>query len=469
VLVQLLYVFIPLQIVMIYAGTTELSAGLVIGAMIGGAGALLLASSRLSLRWSEDRPTICMLLFLCFATLSTMQTIYGMPAIQKGAINLSAMLAMTLMTLVVKRTFVQSPSLLPHVVRIMATVTGIAGLTVILQSFVATVFQQPRFFDLSFTNDIWGAQWYRFGQEGTLVRAQGIFAEPSALAVYIGIAGGLAVVRLGLVGSKWRDQVRLFVPAWVAASVLVSIVLSFSSVAYVALFAGYLGALATRIRFRLRSILLLVFGGAAAAAILVVAALQAGDALRDRFLDLAVFSQLGNAGDAGAVDRNTNLSVQVLFLNAYVTLENLIANPWLGAGVGAHPFAYESFEPELPLPARTGMGINAMDANSLFLRLLSETGILGTLLFTAAVLAAWYRTRKVVLAQDGDANLPLKAIAIGVNGGLIGVFAAKMLRAPNYYGAEFWALFALCIAIPALASMARSVDVERGRGLRSAY
>ncbi len=456
VLVQLLYVFAPLEIVMVYAGTTELTAGIALGAMIGGVGALLLASSRLSLGWSEHRPTLYMFLFLCLAALSTSQTIYGAPAIQKGAVNLAAMLAMTLMVVVVKQTFVQSPHLFLHAIRITAIMTGIAGLTVILQSFVANVLKQPRLVDLSFTNEIWGAEWYRFAPEGNIIRGQGIFGEPSYLAAYIGIAVGLALVRLGLVGPKWRDQLRPFIPAWAATSVLVSIVLSFSSVSYVALFAGFLGTLATRMKFRVRSILLLVIGGAAALAVLALAALQAGDEIRDRIVDLAVFSQLGAANDAGGVDRQTNLSVQVLFLNAYVTLENLIANPWLGAGVGAHPFAYEALVPELPLSAKTAIGLNAMDANSLFLRLLSETGILGTLVFTVAFLSAWYRTRKVVLANDGDANLLLKAIAIGVNGGLAGVFIAKMARGPNYYGAEFWALFALCVSIPALASMSAS-------------
>jgi hypothetical protein len=466
-LVQLLYVFAPLQIVMVYAGTTELTAGIALGATIGGIGALLLASSRLSLRWSEDRPTAYMLLFLCFATLSTSQTIYGPPAIQKGAINLSAMLVMVLMAVVVKQTFVRSPHLFLHVIRITAVMTGIAGLTVVLQSFVANVLRQPDLVDLSFTNDIWGVEWYRFAPEDTIVRAQGIFGEPSSLAVYLGIAVGLAIVRLGLVGSKWSSQLRTVVPAWAAASVLVSIVLSFSSVAYVALFAGYLGALATRMRFGIRSIVVLLIGATAAAAILALAALQAGDAIRSRVVDLMVLSQLGGANDTSTVDRETNLSVQVLFLNAYVTLQNLTADPWLGAGVGAHPFAYEALVPELPLSAKTAIGLNAMDANSLFLRLLSETGVLGTSLFTVAVLAAWYRTRKVVLAKDGNANLLLKAIAIGVNGGLTGVFVAKMARSPTYYEAEFWALFGLCIAIPAVASMVNAVDLKRSRVVRA--
>ena len=35
-------------------------------------------------------------------------------------------------------------------------------MTVIFQSFVANVLKQPRLVDLSFTNEIWGAEWYRY-------------------------------------------------------------------------------------------------------------------------------------------------------------------------------------------------------------------------------------------------------------------------------------------------------------------
>jgi hypothetical protein len=440
---------------MIYVGTTELTAGMAVGALIGIVGALLIASSRLSLQWRDDRPIIYMVFFLCLGVLSTSQTIYGAPAIQKGAINLSAVLAMVLMAIVVKQAFVQWPHLFPHAVRITAVITGLAGLTAIFQSVVSNVFGQPEIFDLRFINAFWGVTWWRFSPQG-LIRAQGIYGEPSFLSAYIGMASGLAMVRLGLIGSKHRDELRSVVPAWAAASVFASIILSFSAVAYAGLFAAYLGGLASRMRFSVGSIVLLLIGSAAAAAILALAALQAGDAIRERVLDLAVFSQFGQADGTGRVDQDTNLSVQVLFLNAYVTLVNVVANPWLGAGVGAHPFAYEALVPAMPLASRSAMGLNAADAKSLALRLLSETGVLGTATFTAAVLSAWFRVRRVVLTRDSTLDPQLKALAIALNSGLAGVFAAKMLRVPTYYGAEFWALFALCITIPALASMSAS-------------
>jgi hypothetical protein len=238
-------------------------------------------------------------------------------------------------------------------------------------------------------------------------------------------------------------------------------ILSFSAVAYAGLFAAYLGGLASRMRFSVGSIVLLLIGSAAIVAILALAALQAGDVIRERVLDLAVFSQFGQADGTGRVDQDTNLSVQVLFLNAYVTLANVTANPWFGAGVGAHPFAYDALVPAMPLASRSAIGLNAADANSLALRLLSETGVLGTAMFTVAVLSAWFSVRRVVLTRDSTLDPRLKALAIALNSGLAGVFAAKMLRVPTYYGAEFWSLFALCITIPALASMSASTRLRK--------
>jgi hypothetical protein len=94
-----------------------------------------------------------------------------------------------------------------------------------------------------------------------------------------------------------------------------------------------------------------------------------------------------------------------------------------------------------------------MDASALLLRLLSETGVLGTLMFTAAVLTAWFRVRRVVLHASADASdSTYRTIALALNGSLAGVFGAMLVRSPSYYGAEFWALLALCVAIPTLTS-----------------
>jgi hypothetical protein len=462
VLIQCLYVVAPLEILLIYVGTTKLTAGMATGALLGLVGLLLFASSRLSLSWRADRPMVYMFVFLALAAFSTVQTPYGAPAIQKGAINLIAMLAMVSMVLVVTHAFGQWPNLFPHVVRITAIMTGIAGYTVVLQSFLSNVLLQPQLFDLSFVNALVGEMWWEFTNEFGFVRAHGIFKEPASLATYVGIGSGLALVRLGVLGSKQALELRALVPKWAAAGILGGLILTFSTVVYAGLLAASFGALASRTTFGFRPILLFVVGSAAAILIVGLLALQAGDVIVQRIIGLAVFSQIG-ANESNALGTSDiNLSVQVLFLNAYVTLQNLAADPLLGAGVGAHPFAFDALAPALPvLPADVASSLrtSTMDASALALRLLSETGILGTLMFTAAVLSAWFRVRRVALDASADAvDFPLKTIALALNGSLAGVFGAMMIRSPNYYGAEFWALLALCVAISALGSRVRHPD-----------
>jgi hypothetical protein len=457
VLIQLFYVVAPLEILMIYAGTTEFTAGMATGAVLGAVGLLLMASSRLTLPWCADRPIAYMFVFLCLGALSTSQTVYGIAAVQRGMINLAAMLAMVSAVFVVKQACVQWPRLFPHVVRITAITTGVAGLTAVFQSFVSNVLQAPELFDLSFINSIWGVTWWRFVPQDGLVRAQGIFGEPSFLAAYVGMAYGLAMTRVGLFGSLWRNSLRPIVPLWAAGGILAGLILSFSAVAFAGLLAAYLGSLATKTTFTARSIFLLVIGTAAAAFIVVLLALQGGGAIVERVTDMVVLAQLGSTEGGNGPDAGVNFTVRVLFLNAYVTLQNLIANPLTGAGVGAHPFAYEALLPSaFTLTQQDVVGLNAMDASALLLRLLSETGVLGTAIFVTALLSAWFRARKIVLAPDRDVSAvggpELKAIALGLNGSLIGVVTAMMLHIPHYYAAEFWALFALCVAVPAVAA-----------------
>jgi hypothetical protein len=459
--IQLFYFVAPLEILMVYAGTTELTAGMVGGAALGTAGVVLLLSSGLTVSWQLDRPLVYMLLFLLAGTVSTALTVYGPPAIQRGLTNIFAMTALAVMALVVRQAASQLPWLLPHLVRIMSTMAGFAGLTVLYQSFVSNVLGIPELFDLSAVNTFWNEGWWRFGGGSGIVRAQGIYAEPSFLAAYLGMASGVALTRLGFFGSRWRHLLHNLVPGWAAITIIVALILSLSTVVYAGLFVAYLGGWSSKTRFTARSIAAFLTAATCALAGLTFVAMQNTDIL-ERLTSLAVFNQL-DAIDAdtnanGQIDVSAQLTVQILFVNAYVALQNILVNPIFGAGVGAHPYSHDTFVAGLPLlmgMAPEAIRLNTMDAGALLLRLLSETGILGTALFTAAVSSAWLRTRLVVIACHGYANArqeSVGAIALGLNSGLVAVYVAMLLHIPHYYTAPFWGLFALCVAIPILRS-----------------
>lgn len=73
---------------------------------------------------------------------------------------------------------------------------------------------------------------------------------------------------------------------------------------------------------------------------------------------------------------NVNSSSFVLYNNFHIAFTNLKQNPMMGTGLGSHAIAFDKYT----LTGRSGIlniTFNKFDANSLFLRLVSETGLIG--------------------------------------------------------------------------------------------
>lgn len=73
---------------------------------------------------------------------------------------------------------------------------------------------------------------------------------------------------------------------------------------------------------------------------------------------------------------NVNSSSFVLYNNFHIAFTNLKENPLMGTGLGSHAIAFDKYT----LTKRAGIlniTFNKFDANSLFLRLVSETGLIG--------------------------------------------------------------------------------------------
>jgi hypothetical protein len=76
----------------------------------------------------------------------------------------------------------------------------------------------------------------------------------------------------------------------------------------------------------------------------------------------------------------THGSSFILYNNYHVATDNFPNNPLLGTGLGSHPVAFEKYSRAKHIKVE-GFNNNSMDANSMLLRLISETGLFGTLLF----------------------------------------------------------------------------------------
>jgi hypothetical protein len=78
--------------------------------------------------------------------------------------------------------------------------------------------------------------------------------------------------------------------------------------------------------------------------------------------------------------RKTHGSSFVLYNNYIVATENFKTNYVFGTGIGSHAVAFEKYSKAKHIKT-FGFNLNSADANSMFLRLLSETGLFGICIF----------------------------------------------------------------------------------------
>jgi hypothetical protein len=74
--------------------------------------------------------------------------------------------------------------------------------------------------------------------------------------------------------------------------------------------------------------------------------------------------------------QNINSSSFIIYNNYHIAQENFLSNPFTGTGLGSHPIAFDKYS----LTNRSDiidLQFNKADGNSLLIRLISETGILG--------------------------------------------------------------------------------------------
>lgn len=129
---------------------------------------------------------------------------------------------------------------------------------------------------------------------------------------------------------------------------------------------------------------------------------------------------------------DANLSTFALVSNVYVTIEALKDHAIFGTGVGSHVLSYEKFISTLPGVEQWAdtpfLTINATDASSLLLRVLSEFGLVGCLLIFWFI---WhYRAR-------GGHGVVVVSEAIWV------YFFVKLLRGGVYFSPEQFFLIVL--------------------------
>lgn len=78
----------------------------------------------------------------------------------------------------------------------------------------------------------------------------------------------------------------------------------------------------------------------------------------------------------------------VLYNNSHVAWQNFIRHPIFGTGLGSHPIAFDKYT-LTNIEGAVQIDFNKMDANSMLLRLMSETGLYGMLLMVGLIIRCW--------------------------------------------------------------------------------
>lgn len=137
---------------------------------------------------------------------------------------------------------------------------------------------------------------------------------------------------------------------------------------------------------------------------------------------------------------NVNYSTFALISNLYVTINSLEQNLLFGSGLGNHELSYFRYIYNLTgiemFVSADSIGLNAKDANSLLLRILSETGVVGFLLIFYQLFIHRPKIKTEILIRHPilDANSLLLAIK---NGCFIYILL-KFFREGHWFSPEMY-------------------------------
>lgn len=254
--------------------------------------------------------------------------------------------------------------------------------------------------------------WIDLSGAGAL-RVRSVFSEPAVFGATI------APAILVAVGNLMQRQ-RAAVGRLRSATILAAALLTFSALTYAAIVLSLLlVALRNRAGFRPAWI--------GCGLLAMVAAYAYVPGIRLRVDDLAAL--YGAADPIGA-----NLSSLTLHNNAMVAWEHLLATGFLGGGIGSHPLAFQRFSllfglSEIPAAQ---VYLNAEEASSLLLRILSETGLPGLILMLT-ILVRFHAPAATVRAPAGGAGAVTMPSNRDVSDAALVFLAVAFLRNGHYF------------------------------------
>ncbi|MHB8066509.1 MAG: O-antigen ligase family protein [Desulfobaccales bacterium] len=300
----------------------------------------------------------------------------------------------------------------------------------------------------------WGGR--EFDSLGGLYRAKSLSSEPAQYCQTLILAMGFVIFRLlppGTILKKMRGW-EIYPRSIILAIIyLLSFILSISLVGYFGLMIILLGHLVLFRMLTFKKIIVLTLIGLIFMAGLLFVTKKI---IYDKLATMAMILP----GEEKELQTEAFSSL-VLAVHFEVANKNLLASPLWGCGIGGHGTTVNTYLPPWAHMHPALERLNLEDANSLALRLLSEMGLVGFLVFslTFAVIIrrAWKAIRAACAAPIPPKILPLCAGLMLAATAEVIVFMARM---GSYFNLYFWFILALTAAIPEVLNSAAATNAQ---------
>lgn len=456
-LVRGFILFLPLTLFSIRIGSSRVEPSVLIALVIAAIATGLLVINGLRLR-TQDGWLWPFVFFVLFAVVTLPFSPFGAALMGKAAIQVLGISVLALTSLVITRVIERRG--LAFAVKPLVGVLAFTGGIGLWQFLAYNVFHLSPLADFSFLNSLLGGEvWRDPGYMGTLHRINSINAEPAHFAQFLGVGAGVALLRLGFMGRSFRAALEPVVPRWAALLILGGILVSTSLIGYMILVVTILSLGLLQWRPKPKAWLtggftLLLCCAAIWMAFHMTPASEDGILARLQALPLV----LSAAGDlAGDIPANA-LSHLALSTNIMVAMSNLQSNLLCGAGLGSHPLAYVALMPPSVADNPHLFMLNADDAASLLLRLLSETGLVGAVAYISGWFLVVKRARSAIQwALDGSGNRAsepssVSTLSLGLTASCVAMFLIYLGRMGVYYSTSIWLLLALTAIVPRVLS-----------------
>ncbi|HOZ87663.1 MAG TPA: hypothetical protein PL029_07895, partial [Bacteroidia bacterium] len=204
------------------------------------------------------------------------------------------------------------------------------------------------------------------------IRVNSVFAEPTHLGTVLSAAFFISVYNM-------LQKETFYLTRFQSLVIITVYILSFSSLGQTGIFLTFL-------------LLAINFGLVRYVVVLVPAAIILFNSLYNNLadfkgrLDGLIYLFSGQQFKVG----QTHGSSFILYNNYVVAMQNFKTNFVFGTGIGSHPIAFEKYSIAKNIKI-WGFNLNSADANSMLLRLISETGLFGVIIFLFIIIKCYVR------------------------------------------------------------------------------